>query len=78
VFRRQRDVGHRGRPPPPKLGAEGKDDGGKLDRERPMEPGTDIGFGLWDVAHRRRPPRPAVNRDGPPDGEPLPPDKKQP
>lgn len=34
---------------------DGKDDGGNLDRkEGGKEPGTDIGFRLWDVEHRRQ------------------------
>ncbi len=38
------------------VGADGKDDGGKIDRQKPNSPGTDLGFRLWDVARRRQPP----------------------
>jgi hypothetical protein len=38
-------------------GADGKDDGGKLDKD-PKKPGTDFGFRLWDVPARRQPPLP--------------------
>ena len=38
------------------VGADGVDDGGKLDRKYSPEPGSDLGFRLWDVAKRRRPP----------------------
>jgi hypothetical protein len=37
------------------VGADGKDDGGNIDRTNPVMPGTDIGFQLWDVKHRRQP-----------------------
>jgi hypothetical protein len=40
------------------VGDDGVDNGGNLDRERPNQPGVDVGFRLWDVKHRRRPPRP--------------------
>src|SRR5204863_6765029 len=40
------------------VGPDGKDDGGKIDRQHPTEPGTDLGFQLWDVAKRRQPPLP--------------------
>jgi hypothetical protein len=39
------------------VGPDGQDDGGKIGTN-PMEPGTDIGFRLWDVAKRRQPPDP--------------------
>jgi hypothetical protein len=35
------------------VGPDGEDNGGKLVREKPGTPGTDIGFRLWDVAQRR-------------------------
>ncbi len=38
------------------IGADGRDDGGFLNRSTKDEPGTDLGFQLWDVPHRRRPP----------------------
>jgi hypothetical protein len=38
-------------------GADGKDDGGKLDKD-PKKAGTDFGFRLWDVKARRQPPLP--------------------
>lgn len=45
------------------VGADGVDNGGNLDRERPAMPGVDIGVRLWDVAKRRQPaqPKPADN-----------------
>jgi len=36
------------------------DDGGNVDRIRPLDPGSDIGFRLWDAPQRRQAPRPAV------------------
>jgi hypothetical protein len=45
-------------------GEDGKDDGGKLDKD-PRKPGTDYGFRLWDVAARRQPPLPAKPDDQP-------------
>jgi hypothetical protein len=36
------------------VGPDGKDDGGKIDRSRPTDPGTDMGFQAWDVKDRRR------------------------
>jgi hypothetical protein len=59
------------------VGPDGKDDGGNLDPENPMKPGTDMGFRLWDVKHRRQPatvPPPAAPEGGPPGpGAPAPP-----
>jgi hypothetical protein len=50
------------------VGPDGRDDGGKLDRNNPVTPGTDIGFRLWDVNKRRQaPPENAV--DGQKDGK---------
>ena len=40
------------------VGPDGQDNGGKLDRQNPTAPGTDIGFQLWDVPQRRQPWRP--------------------
>jgi hypothetical protein len=37
------------------LGADGQDNGGNLE-EKPLEPGSDTGFRLWDVDQRRRNP----------------------
>jgi hypothetical protein len=37
------------------VGPDGKDDGGNIDRAKPTDPGTDLGFQLWDVKHRRLP-----------------------
>jgi hypothetical protein len=39
------------------VGPDGRDDGGRFDRENPTRAGADLGFGLWDVKERRRPPR---------------------
>ena len=38
------------------IGPDRVDNGGKMDRQHPVTPGTDIGFRLWDVAKRRQPP----------------------
>jgi hypothetical protein len=48
------------------LGPDGADNGGTLDRENPIRPGTDLGCQLWDVANRRRPPSPAPPAAGSP------------
>jgi hypothetical protein len=40
------------------VGPDGEDNGGKMDRQNPNAPGTDIGFRLWDPAKRRQPPAP--------------------
>ncbi len=34
------------------IGADGTDDGGRLDRKDPKAPGTDLGFQLWDADKR--------------------------
>jgi hypothetical protein len=39
------------------VGLDGIDDGGAIDRDRPMTPNTDQGFRVWDVKARRQPPR---------------------
>ena len=44
---------------------DGQDNGGNLNRDRPLDPGTDLGFRLWDVA-RRRQPAPPGNAEGTP------------
>lgn len=45
------------------VGPDGVDDGGTLDRENAIRPGTDLGYRLWDVEFRRQPappkPKPA-------------------
>jgi competence protein ComGC len=51
------------------VGADGVDNGGNINRERPLEAGTDQGFQLWDVGARRQPPLPAP----PPDADGGPP-----
>ncbi len=52
------------------VGEDGVDNGGRLDRARPVAPGTDLGYQLWDVPHRRQPakppPKPAEDGGGPP------------
>ena len=55
------------------VGPDDVDDGGKLDRTLTLDPGTDLGFRLWDAGKRRQPPlppkpkeTPAVPDDGPP------------
>jgi hypothetical protein len=40
------------------VGADGNEDEGNNERDRPMAAGTDLGVRLWDVPHRRQPPRP--------------------
>jgi hypothetical protein len=40
------------------VGPDGTDDGGTLDRENPIKPGTDLGYRLWDVTQRRQAPKP--------------------
>jgi type II secretory pathway pseudopilin PulG len=47
------------------LGPDGTDDGGKIDRQSPNMPGTDIGFRLWDAAARRQAPAPLPPPHGP-------------
>jgi hypothetical protein len=37
------------------VGPDGKDDGGILNRDNPIKPGTDLGLQLWDVPQRRQP-----------------------
>ena len=53
------------------VGPDGEDNGGKMDRQNPTTPGTDLGFRLWDVARRRQPAAPsshlgAADEGGPP------------
>jgi hypothetical protein len=40
------------------IGADGQDDGGKLDRQHPSAKGIDFGCRLWDVDKRRQPAKP--------------------
>ena len=40
------------------VGHDRTDDGGIIDRSRPMDPGVDLGYRLWDVKSRRQPPVP--------------------
>jgi hypothetical protein len=44
----------------------GRDNGGSLERERPLAPGTDLGYRLWDVDRRRQPAPAPVNPEGTP------------
>src|SRR5262249_28120615 len=50
------------------VGPDDIDDGGRLARSRPIPPGTDLGFRLWDVTKRGQPPRPKPPQ--PPPGRP--------
>jgi hypothetical protein len=45
-------------------GTDGKDDGGKLDKDA-RKVGADFGLRLWDVPARRQPPLPPKPADGP-------------
>jgi hypothetical protein len=47
------------------VGPDGKDDGGRIDRQRADPAGIDLGFRLWDVAKRRQPPPPANPAESP-------------
>lgn len=40
------------------VGPDGVDNGGNIDRKKPMEDGTDVGLRLWDAGKRRQPARP--------------------
>jgi hypothetical protein len=42
------------------VGYDNVDDGGVIDRKRPLADGVDVGFHLWDPKHRRQPPWPPV------------------
>jgi hypothetical protein len=49
------------------VGPDGADNGGKIDRQNPTKPGTDLGFQLWDAPARRAPalpPKPSGPDDG--------------
>jgi hypothetical protein len=53
------------------VGHDGTDDGGKIDRSKPLGPGVDQGYRLWDVKFRRQAPVPKpVPPAGPPPGGP--------
>jgi hypothetical protein len=39
------------------IGPDGEDNGGNIDRQRPVRPGTDLGFRLWNPDKRRQPPK---------------------
>jgi hypothetical protein len=51
------------------LGPDGEDNEGTFDRENPTQPGTDVGFQLWDLKQRRQPPRPAPPAEPPAEPE---------
>ena len=42
------------------VGSDRQDDHGNIRRDRPLDPGVDFGFRLWDPGQRRRPSRPPV------------------
>jgi type II secretory pathway pseudopilin PulG len=52
------------------IGPDGEDNGGKMDRQNPTAPGTDLGYRLWDVAKRRQPPVPSEPLPEPKEKEP--------
>lgn len=39
------------------VGMDKRDDGGKLNRQQPNAPGTDLGYQLWEIKSRRQPAR---------------------
>jgi hypothetical protein len=39
------------------IGHDGVDNGGNINRERPLDSGVDLGFELWNVSVRRQPPQ---------------------
>jgi hypothetical protein len=45
------------------VGPDRRDDGGAINRQKPVDPGTDFGYRLWDVAKRRQPPLPPKPKD---------------
>jgi hypothetical protein len=45
------------------VGVDGVDNGGNINRERPLDPGVDQGFELWNVGARRQPPLPVPPPD---------------
>jgi hypothetical protein len=50
------------------VGPDGKDNGGKFDKE-PLKEGSDLGLRLWDVTRRRQPPKPPAKLEQEPGGE---------
>jgi hypothetical protein len=46
------------------VGQDRIDNGGNIDRDHPSDPGTDVGFRLWNTARRRQPPNPPVTDEG--------------
>jgi hypothetical protein len=54
------------------IGPDGEDNGGKMDRQNPTAPGTDLGFRLWDAAKRRQPPVPSKSLPEPDEKGPPP------
>jgi hypothetical protein len=42
------------------VGPDRTDNGGTIDPERSLQPGTDVGFRLWNTSRRRQPPNPPV------------------
>jgi hypothetical protein len=54
------------------VGPDGRDDGGKINRQQPLAAGTDLGFRLWDVAGRRRLPLPPLPQPPAVGGGPAP------
>jgi hypothetical protein len=54
------------------VGPDKQDNGGVIDRTKPIAPGTDLGYQLWDVKHRRQPPPPPTPALPPPDEDPAP------
>ncbi len=42
------------------VGPDREDNGGNINGVGPFDPGTDLGFRLWDPDHRRQPARPPV------------------
>jgi len=47
------------------VGPDRTDNGGTFHPRRRTDPGTDVGYRLWDVDRRRRPPVPKVPAEGP-------------
>lgn len=45
------------------VGPDRKDNGGAINRQNTIKPGTDVGYRLWDVSKRRQPPPPAKPSD---------------
>jgi hypothetical protein len=48
------------------VGPDGVDNGGALDPQNPLRPGTDIGYQLWEPKARRQPPQPKPAEEGMP------------